>query len=215
MTSAAAPFVVVLVAHPRTESYTRALAARATDAVRAAGGQPTVHDLYVDGFDPLLQEEESRVSGPEAARPVDADPVVGRYRRELAEADALVVVHPNWWGKPPAAISGWLDRVLVPGVAYRLASPGALPRPLLRIRHLLIVNTTETPPVREESDMGDPLEDIWRRCVAAYLGPQGQEPRSDRLVLAEVTAVGQGQRVAWLDEIGAAVEEVVRSLQPE
>jgi hypothetical protein len=22
----------------------------------------------------------------------------------------LVIVHPNWWGKPPAMLAGWLDR---------------------------------------------------------------------------------------------------------
>ncbi|MGW2271619.1 NAD(P)H-dependent oxidoreductase, partial [Streptomyces yangpuensis] len=26
-------------------------------------------------------------------------------------------VHPNWWGMPPAVLTGWVQRVLVPGVA--------------------------------------------------------------------------------------------------
>ena len=62
----------------------------------------TVHDLYAEGFEP--------VSG--------ADAIVHRHRDEIASADGLVVVHPNWWGKPPAIMAGWLDRVIVPGVAY-------------------------------------------------------------------------------------------------
>ena len=29
------------------------------------------------------------------------------------DADGIVVVHPNWWGQPPAILKGWVDRVLV------------------------------------------------------------------------------------------------------
>lgn len=87
------------------------------------------HDLYAEGFDPVLRAEEAFTSGPAAnqiATP-GADPLVDQHRRQLAGAAALVVVHPNWWGKPPVFIAGWLDRVLVPGVANRLDSGGGAP----------------------------------------------------------------------------------------
>ena len=31
-----------------------------------------------------------------------------------------LVVHPNWWGQPPAILKGWIDRVIRPGIAYDL-----------------------------------------------------------------------------------------------
>lgn len=202
------PVVVVLVGHPRQDSYTMALAARAAQSARGAGARVLVHDPYRDGFDPVLRADESHIVG---ERPSPEDPVLTRYQREVSEADALVVVHPNWWGKPPAMISGWLDRVLVPGVAYRLSAPGSLPTSLLRIRQVVVVNTTETSAAREAADLGDPLQDMWTRCVAGYLGAEGRAP-VDRYVLADVTAAGQQQRVRWLDDVDAAVDNVVRSL---
>jgi len=37
---------------------------------------------------------------------------------KFSEASGIVIVHPNWWGQPPAILKGWVDRVLRPGVAY-------------------------------------------------------------------------------------------------
>ena len=46
-------------------------------------------------------------------------PPIRQHCDEIAEADGIVVVHPNWWGQPPAMLKGWIDRVLRVGVAYR------------------------------------------------------------------------------------------------
>jgi NAD(P)H dehydrogenase (quinone) len=32
--------------------------------------------------------------------------------------DTLIFVYPTWWYGLPAMIKGWLDRVLVPGLAF-------------------------------------------------------------------------------------------------
>lgn len=203
------PLVVVLVGHPRGDSYTMALADRAVRSAREAGARVVVHDPYRDGFDPVLRAEESRVVG---GRPPTDDPLLARYQHDLGQADALVVVHPSWWGKPPAMIAGWLDRVLVPGVAYRLSAPGAMPTSLLRIRHVVVVNTTETPAARAAADLGDPLHDIWVRAVASYLGPEAAPPVVDRRVLADVTAAGRDQRELWIEAVAASVVTCVRAL---
>ena len=93
-----------------------------------------------------------------------------QHRDELRDAAGLVAIHPNWWGKPPAILSGWLDRILVPGVAYRLDDAGGAPESLLTLRQLLVVNTSDTTEERERTLFGDPLDAIWRRCLAPYLG---------------------------------------------
>jgi hypothetical protein len=47
-------------------------------------------------------------------------PVIEQHCVELSESDGIVVIHPNWWGQPPAIPKGWRDRVFRPGVAYRI-----------------------------------------------------------------------------------------------
>lgn len=194
---------LVVLAHPRTGSLNHAVAARASDTLRGAGLHVDLCDLYADGFDPVLRADETWTAGTTAADLVarSGDPLVRRHRELVGRADVLVAVHPNWWGKPPAMLAGWLDRVLVPGVAYALDDAGGTPRSLLRLRGLLVVNTSDTPADREADRYGDPLDAIWRRCLAPYLG----DPVVERLVLRVVAEADAAQRAAWLDDVAAAV----------
>ena len=43
-----------------------------------------------------------------------------RYCDDLRWCDTLVFVYPTWWSGQPAMLTGWLDRVLVRGVAWEL-----------------------------------------------------------------------------------------------
>lgn len=198
---------LVVLAHPRPGSLNHAVADAVADALRAAGARTELRDLYAEGFDPVLRPEETWTAGTDAAALLarTTDPLVRAHRDLVAAADLLVVVHPNWWGKPPAMLAGWLDRVLVPGVAYALDDAGGTPRSLLRLRGLLVVNTSDTPAEREAAAYGDPLDAIWRRCLAPYLGG----PAVRRLVLRVVAEADEAQRAAWLAEVGAAAGSMV------
>jgi NAD(P)H dehydrogenase (quinone) len=192
---------LVVVAHPRPGSFCHALAEAATGALVDAGHDLAVHDLYAEGFDPVLRPEEALTTGGsgDAAFTVGADPLVTRHRRTLAAAHTLVVAHPNWWGKPPAILAGWMDRVLVPGVVYRLAAADGEPECLLPLRRLVVLNTGDTPPEREAAVFGDPLDAVWRRCVGGYLGDAAVE----RLLATPVGAASDRQRRGWLAQARA------------
>ena len=130
--------------------------------------------------------------------------VVREHWRALSRAEVLVVAHPNWWGKPPAIMSGWMDRVLVPGVVYRLDEREGLPTPLLRLRAVLVLNSGDTPLARERDEFGDPLDAIWRRCVGRYLGRTPVR----RLLAGPLGGSTVAEREQWLDlveEMAAAV----------
>ena len=104
--------VTVILAHPDAKSYNCALATTVADRLSAIGREVSFHDLYAEGFDPILPAAETP---PEASLPE----TVAAHCREIAAADGVVIVHPNWWGQPPAILKGWIDRVIRPGVAYR------------------------------------------------------------------------------------------------
>nr|WP_243731588.1 NAD(P)H-dependent oxidoreductase [Nocardioides ochotonae] len=194
---------MVVVAHPRPTSFVHALAEQAADAWRARGADVAVHDLYAEAFAPVAPAAETATVGldVEAAVAASDDPVVRAHREALTRADHLVVAHPNWWGKPPAIMAGWLDRVVVPGVAYRLATGEGAPVCLLGLRSLLVLNTGDTPPEREVEVFGDPLDAVWRRCVGAYLG----DPPTERLLAGPLAGSSAPQRERWLADVAAAV----------
>lgn len=91
--------VSLILRHPGTGSFCHAIADAAQEALRANGHVVIRHDLQAEGFDP-------RIGGDEARTRVSFDPLVERHCAELAAADGLIVVHPNWRGSPPAIVKG-------------------------------------------------------------------------------------------------------------
>jgi NAD(P)H dehydrogenase (quinone) len=174
--------ITVVLGHPRHDSFCHALTDRTRTTLEASDHTVNVHDLYAEGFEP--------VSG--------ADALVDRHRDELAHADGLVVIHPNWWGKPPAIVAGWLDRVIVPGVAYELPDAAAEPVGLLRLRGAVILNTGDTPLTREHEVFGDPLDAIWRRCVLNFCNVT--PPPVHRRLFGPLAGSTEQTRTAWLTE---------------
>lgn len=203
--------VVLLLAHPRVDSYCHALAERVAERLVSLGHEVRSHDLYAERFDPLVTADESHTSGTavESMLAQEPDPVIALHREELRQAHGLVVVHPNWWGMPPAILAGWVDRIVVPGVAYRLVNAAGHPEPLAPIADLFVINTSDTTDERERDLYGDPLDSIWGRCVSPYLG----HPRFTRRVLRPVAGAGDEQRAAWLHEIDTLTRETFGAVQ--
>ncbi|MFE5620818.1 NAD(P)H-dependent oxidoreductase [Streptomyces virginiae] len=183
--------VGVYLAHPRAGSFNHAVCDAVVDELRGRGCQVLVHDLCAEGFPPLLSAAET---GTVSSAPDADDPQVAAHRREVATLDALVFVHPNWWGMPPAVLTGWVQRVLVPGVAYKLGSADGEPAGLLKAGRALVLNTSDTPGEREESEFGDPLERIWAACVLPYVGVADVR----RVVFRTVTDSTDETRRDWL-----------------
>jgi putative NADPH-quinone reductase len=126
--------------------------------------------------------------------------------RELAEAHGIIIVHPNWWGQPPAILKGWVDRVFRPGVAYKFA-PGeggeGVPLGLLKAHTALVFNTSNTPAQREAQVFRDPLETLWRICIFALCGVQIFQRRTFSVVITSTPE----ERRAWLAEVDRLVRE--------
>lgn len=184
--------ISLILGHPDPASFNHALAHAVRDALVDLGTEVRFHDLCAEGFDPVLPAGEY-------ARGAVLPPLVERHCREIAEADGLVLVHPNWWGMPPAVLKGWVDRVLRPGVAYQFL-PGdggeGVPVGLLRPMTALVLNTSNTPEAREREVFGDPLERIWRDCILDFCGVK----KVVRRMFGVVCVSTPEQRRAWLDE---------------
>lgn len=185
--------VSIILAHPDSGSLNHAIATASAEALRALGHEVRLRDLYAEGFDPLLPTGEIPR---EAALPA----LVDGHCREITEADGIVVVHPNWWGMPPAVLAGWVDRVLRPGVCYEFVegdSGEGVPRGLLKARRAVVFNTSNTFEERERAVFGDPLERIWKDCVFGLCGVTDVHRR----VFSVVCVSTREQREAWLDEV--------------
>jgi len=189
--------VSIILGHPRPGSFNHAIAEAAQAELIANGHEVSFHDLHAEGFDPVLQPCELDSRGPIPA-------LMAPYCDEVAKADGLVIVHPNWWGQPPVILKGWVDRVLRAGVAYRFLEGDAgegIPIGLLRAKAALVFNTSNTPHQREQEVFGDPLEALWKRCIFEFCGVKQVDRRMFGVIVTSTPEV----RRRWLDEVRALV----------
>jgi len=188
---------LIVVSHPDDASFTVAIARRCETSLQSVGFTTHLCNLYADNFNPLLTRREVRGLGTD-------DPLVQRYRDLLASAEVLVVVHPNWWGAPPAMMKGWIDRVFAEGSAYafeKAGDQGDVPKGLLRTRVAVVFNTSNTEEERERIVFGDPLERIWKQCLLQYCGVQNVIRHVFRIIATSSVA----DRERWLDEVSRIV----------
>ena len=191
--------VSVILGHPDKRSFNHAIAATAVEALRQNGHDVRFHGLHDEGFDPLLPADEIPS---DAALPPD----VAQHCAEIAEADGIIVVHPNWWGQPPAILKGWVDRVIRPGVAYEFLegdSGEGVPNGLLKAKAAMVFNTSNTEAEREKRVFGDPLETMWKNCIFGLCGVTGFHRRMFTIV---VTSTAE-QRAEWLEEVREKVRD--------
>jgi putative NADPH-quinone reductase len=158
------------------------------------------HDLYEENFDPLLAGKEIPDDAP-------LPQVIRGHCEEIAEAEGIIIVHPNWWGQPPAILKGWTDRVIRPGIAYEFLegdSGEGIPKGLLRAKAAIVFNTSNTEPERERNVFGDPLETIWKNCVFGLCGVHAFYRRTFSVIITSTEA----QRRQWLDEVKAMIDSM-------
>ncbi len=130
MTPRRADRSLVVLASPEPSSFAAALASTAVDALAGAGWDVTLLDLYREGFDPVLSEDDftERVIA-ERLQPMDEQahaaargtfaPDLARHVELFESAALLLLVSPMWWFSVPAMLKGWIDRVFANGIAYR------------------------------------------------------------------------------------------------
>ena len=128
--------VHVIYAHPQPGSLAARLHETVVESLGRAGHDVDDLDLYAEGFDPVLTcaDRDSYHDIPGNRRRVEP------YVRRLQAADALVFCHPVWNFGWPAILKGYIDRVFLPDVSFRLEE-GRMGPGLMNIRKLATVTT--------------------------------------------------------------------------
>lgn len=184
--------VMVVLAHPDQKSFNYAVAEAALKALKKNGHEAVFHDLYREKFPPVLPARE-------IPRDAALPQIVSRHCSEISCAEGIIIVHPNWWGQPPAILKGWVDRVLRPGVAYTFAEgdsgEGELIG-LLKASAVLVFNTSNTPVSREMTLYGDPLETLWKNNMFISCGAKNFFRRNFGVIITS----SPEQRRDWLEE---------------
>jgi len=185
---------LVLSAHPCADSFSTALSEAAIRGLTASGHDVTHLDLYTIGFTTAMAKEELDAYRAQVAPP---DPVVREHGELVRAADVLVFVYPTWWSGPPAVLKGWLERVLVPGVAFTFDDKGAVQPALTNVNRIVGVSTYGSPwsYVKLINDNGRRMLTRALRVVC------GRRTAATWLGLYSVDTSGTAEREAFLDRV--------------
>ncbi|MEM8580357.1 MAG: NAD(P)H-dependent oxidoreductase [Pseudomonadota bacterium] len=130
---------LVVYSHPKDGSFNAAIRDLVLSRLEQAGAEIRLSDLYARGFDPTLPTRELDIY-------LDCPDNIGPVAREVEDlrwADTLIFIYPTWWYGLPAMLKGWLDRVLLPDVAFLMPdAENADIRPgLTNIKRLAVFTT--------------------------------------------------------------------------
>lgn len=141
----------VIFAHPWQGSLNQTILERVVQALEQKGDTVTLIDLYRDGFNPVMSEQDLAAY----SQGKSADPLVDDYNAILDRTEKIVFVFPLWWYDMPAILRGFFDKVLLSGSAYTEDSAGM--HPVRSIAHTAIFTTSAAPTEALVHSFGDPV----------------------------------------------------------
>lgn len=121
-------------------------------------------DLYEENFNPLLVFNEQKTR-----RDMHTDVSLEKYRNQVIWADKLVFIYPIWWGRPPAMLMGYIDRLFVSSFAYKYKK-GLFPEGLLKGKSVVCVSTMKGPPHYPLLRLNNAHKILMKRALFNFVG---------------------------------------------
>lgn len=103
--------ILIINGHPDDESYNYGLSNAYKVGAEKSGAEVKEIKIRELNFNPNLQYGYRKRT--------ELEPDLLEAREKLQWADHIVWVYPVWWGSVPAIMKGFLDRVLLPGFAFK------------------------------------------------------------------------------------------------
>ncbi len=178
--------VLVIQGHPRSDSLCAGLATAYVEGARQAGVEVIELVLSELNFDPDVCEPSPEQQA--------LEPDLVNARELIKRADHLVFVYPTWWGTMPALLKGFLDRILLPGWAFRFHSDHRQWDKLLTGRTAELITTMDTPPVIHRLLNRRPGHNAMRRATLGFCGIR----TTAETVFGPVVLSDDKQRANWL-----------------
>lgn len=129
--------ILIIQGHPDNQSYCHALA----DAYQAGALESGAEIRHIKTSE--LVFDLNLAFG--YRQRIELEPCLLQAQEDIRWANHIVMVYPVWWGMVPAVLKGFIDRVFLPGFAFR-KRPGSLWwDKLLKGRTARIVSTMDQP----------------------------------------------------------------------
>lgn len=125
------------------------------------------------------------------------EPDLQKAQELIAWADHLVFVYPNWWGGMPALLKGFIDRVFLPGFAFKYRKNSPLPEQLLKGKTARLIVTMDSPYVYYRFYLRQPGHQMMKHSILKFCGV-GSVRATNITQLRKMPEVARKQ---WLERV--------------
>lgn len=129
--------ILIINGHPDKESFCFALAMSYKKGVDINEANCKLVHLIDVEFNPILKNGYRKI--------MELEPDLVQLQKDILWANHLVFVYPNWWATMPALLKGFIDRVFVPGYAFKYKENSPLWDKLLKGKTARLIVTMDTP----------------------------------------------------------------------
>lgn len=183
--------ILVILGHPSAGSLCAGLAQSYIDGARAAGAETRLLALGQLAFDPRLH------AGYQGEQPLEPD--LRAAQAQITWAEHLVWVYPTWWGAMPALLKGFIDRVFLPGFAFKYRQGSSLWDKLLAGRSAELLVTMDSPPWYYRWVQHMPGHHQMKKTILEFSGIQPVRVHG----FGPVRGADSARRARWLARVRA------------
>lgn len=181
--------IVIINGHPNPASFNFGIAKAYQDGAVRSGADVRVITIAELDFNPNLKYGYRQR--------IELEPDLLHAWELIQWAEHLVWIHPVWWGGLPAMMKGFIDRVFLPGFAFRYREKSLFWDKLLKGKSARIITTLDQPGWVYRLLFGRPSVNQLKKSTLEFCG----------IKPVKVTYVGiiktadETKRTKWLDQI--------------
>jgi len=156
--------ILLLHGHPYQESLCKALLSAYQKGAESSGVVCKTLIISELNFNPNLSADYKN----REAMPLEED--ILHSQQLIQWADHLVMAYPTWWGSMPALTKGFIDRVFLPGFAFKHHKGKPFPEKLLNGKSIRLLVTMDAPKWWFYIVYGTAQYHMLRQLVFGYVG---------------------------------------------
>ena len=189
--------ILIINGHPDKESFCFALSeSYKMGAYKTNTNVKLIHLIDLK-FNPILTYGYRKIS--------ELEPDLVQMQQDILWADHLVFVYPNWWSTVPALLKGLIDRIFVPGFAFKYRENSLFWDKLLKGKTARLIVTMDTPKwyywlINKNSGHNAMKIGILEFCgikpvrITVFSGIKSSDESKRKKWLQEVMALGENQK---------------------
>lgn len=189
--------IALIIGHPDQESFNFALAEAYKNGALKSGAEIKeiiIRDLK---FNPNLQFGYRKRT--------TLEPDLLESQEILRWADHIVWVYPVWWGSYPAMMKGFLDRVLLPGFAFKKREGSVWWDKFFTGKTSRIISTLDQPAWFYKWINGQPSNIAMKRLTMKFIGVKSVKTTT----IGPIRLSKDKYREKWLKKIERLGEKAI------